>query len=72
MHTKASSNASIAKDKSNNYRAGSRITLKGNKIVDKRVSVCTDCRSGIFEHHEYLWTSRGLVHKECDEVKNAT
>jgi hypothetical protein len=35
-----------------------------NKIVDTRISVCNMCNRGIFPHHEYLWTSRGLVHKD--------
>ncbi len=37
--------------------------------VDKRVSVCTDCEKGIFTHHNYLWTGRGLVHQECEDSR---
>lgn len=36
---------------------------------DHRISVCTDCRHGIFEGHEYMWTNRGLVHTTCNEEK---
>jgi len=36
---------------------------------DKRVSVCTDCRAGIFDYQEYLWTRRGLVHAWCEDLR---
>lgn len=42
-----------------------------NNTPDQRVSVCTDCKYGIFKFHEYVWTSRGLVHRECDEAQDA-
>jgi hypothetical protein len=52
------------------------IDLKGRKKTDNRVSVCTDCRAGIFIQQEYIWTRRGLVHTECelkeDETKDAS
>jgi hypothetical protein len=43
-------------------------TTKGHKLKDQRVTVCTDCRKGIFEGTERVWTNRGLVHKECNET----
>jgi len=72
MHSAAGAKATVMKDRNNNFKADSKLTPKGRKVVDTRVSVCTDCRAGIFEHHEYLWTSRGLVHRGCDEIKNAS
>ena len=35
--------------------------------ADQRVSTCTDCKYGIFTFHEYVWTSRGLVHTKCND-----
>lgn len=42
------------------------------KQHDQRVSVCSDCRRGIFEFHEYIWTNRGLVHTECNDETETT
>lgn len=44
-------------------------TIKKSKIEDQRVSVCSDCKAGIFKHHTYLWTRRGLVHEGCNDKK---
>ncbi len=56
-----------------------RIPMRGRSIAaakgimkDLRISVCTDCERGIFIDHEYVWTSRGLVHTKCEEIKNET
>lgn len=38
-------------------------------IEDRRVSVCTDCGWGIFTNHNYHWTTRGLVHVDCNEKR---
>lgn len=45
------------------------IALKKGKVRDTRVSTCGDCYTGIFEHHDYLWTRRGYVHTECEDKK---
>lgn len=50
-------------------RASKFNSSRKNTIVDQRVSTCTDCEKGIFTYHEYLWTSRGLVHKPCNDVR---
>lgn len=44
---------------------------KKDHIQDKKLSVCTDCRYGIFQGQEYVWTNRGMVHKGCYEIKVA-
>ncbi|MFY3741596.1 MAG: hypothetical protein HMLIMOIP_002054 [Candidatus Nitrosomirales archaeon] len=48
------------------------VVKKDRKVVDKRVSVCTDCSRGIFADHDYIWTSRGLVHTSCNKRTNET
>jgi hypothetical protein len=41
-------------------------TFNSKKIPsDLRISVCTDCKYGIFRGQEFNWTSRGLVHTLC-------
>lgn len=45
----------------------STVPKKDSGKEDRRMSVCTDCRYGIFEGHDYLWTNRGLVHTICNE-----
>jgi hypothetical protein len=42
------------------------VSKKDTKNVDQRISVCSDCKRGIYPRHERLWTSRGLVHNPCD------
>ncbi len=37
---------------------------RGNKIEDKRFSVCI-CNYGIFEDTEYVWTKNGFMHTRC-------
>jgi hypothetical protein len=37
--------------------------------TDNRVSVCTDCRVGIFKRHRYIFTNRGYVHQECEDKR---
>lgn len=44
-------------------------TTRRESIQDARISVCTDCKWGIFPGHEYHWTSRGLVHNKCDDAR---
>lgn len=40
-------------------------------IKDNRLSVCTNCRSGIFVGHKYRWSEKGLIHIDCtDKVGN--
>jgi hypothetical protein len=39
---------------------------KGITNADNRVSVCSDCRYGIFKSHTYHWTDHGLVHNDCN------
>lgn len=45
-------------------------------IIDNRVSVCTECRKGIFKSQEYKWTSTGYIHNGCerqdDTIKEST
>jgi hypothetical protein len=43
--------------------------IRRDKFTDERVSVCIDCKKGIFKGTGYVWTSRGLVHNECEELK---
>ncbi len=38
---------------------------------DKRISVCTDCRYGIFVGQNTKWTGRGLVHTHCENLRVA-
>lgn len=44
-------------------------TIKKRFVQDNRVSVCTDCRWGIFTHSEYVWTRRGYVHITCEKKR---
>jgi len=47
----------------------STFNKQNTKVADQRVSVCNVCNRGIFPHHEYSWTNRGLVHDWCvDEI----
>ena len=49
------------------------VLKKRDKIVDKRVSVCTDCRAGIFKGQEYYWAKgKGLVHTHCRSYATAS
>lgn len=43
---------------------------KPSKDKDLRVSVCSECRYGIFTFHEFIWTDRGLVHTDCNTKRN--
>jgi hypothetical protein len=46
---------------------------KENSNVDRRISVCSECKRGIFPQHEYYWVrGKGLTHKGCDETKEVT
>lgn len=40
------------------------------KVIDNRVTTCSECRRGIFQDQERVWSSTGLVHAGCDETKN--
>lgn len=45
-----------------------KISKKSDAFKDERISICTDCRYGIYpKRHKYMWTSRGLVHLSCEE-----
>jgi hypothetical protein len=65
-----------SKEISNTPKPRPQLGSKGNP-ADQKLSVCTDCRYGIFKGTDYCWTSRGLVHTECedkrmDEIKTTT
>jgi len=34
---------------------------------DYRLSVCTNCSTGIFADHKYVWSSKGLIHIDCND-----
>lgn len=34
---------------------------------DNRISVCTNCRAGIFKDHKYKWSTKGLIHIDCKD-----
>jgi hypothetical protein len=50
-----------------NNKPRTSFNSKDKKVIDNRVSVCTDCRRGIFTFQEHEWTSRGLVHGSCKD-----
>lgn len=45
---------------------------RDSTVQDTRLTTCTDCRYGIFKHHDFVWTRRGLVHTKCAEGSNET
>jgi hypothetical protein len=74
MHTVQVQKAAIESDRRRNFKATTQDTKKG-KLEDRRVSVCSLCKRGIFNNHIYIWTSIGLVHVSCkdeDEDKKST
>lgn len=40
-----------------------------HRSKDQRRSNCTDCKKGIFTDHVSEWTSRGLIHSDCDDPR---
>ena len=69
---KATRGGRISEDRTERIKSTPLINNRG-KAIDQRISVCTDCRKGIFNFHDYLWTKRGLCHRECDdEIKDVT
>lgn len=55
-----------------NLETSALTVRRGDKLADQRISVCIDCRWGIFKHHEYIFTSRGYVHKSCEDKRLST
>jgi len=44
----------------------------GDKLVDQRVSICSNCNAGIFKGDAYIWSTAGLIHTRCDTRPNET
>lgn len=44
---------------------GDFTAVKKLPLVDKLITHCSECRRGVFEGQNWIWTVKGIVHKEC-------